>query len=395
MKTKFHLGLLPRVLIAIALGIGVGFIAPLWLARIFATFNSVFSEFLGFIIPLLIVGFVAPAIFEIGRKAGRMLVVTALIAYAMTFASGVMSYYISDLSFPSMIKADAYIASQAAADTVAPYFTVAIDPLMNVMTALVLAFVLGLCLSRISSDTLRGVMLDFRQVINLTISKAIIPLLPLYIFGIFLTMTITGEVGSMLTTFAGIIVIIFAMHVGLLILQYVIASLFSGLNPFKALWRMMPAYFTALGTQSSAATIPVTLRQTVALGVDKDVAGFVIPLCATIHMSGSTLKIVACALALMMTHSIPYTTPMFMGFIAMLGITIVAAPGVPGGAIMASLGLLSSMLGFTQADNALMIALYIAMDSFGTACNVTGDAAIAQIVARIFHKPINHPTKKI
>ena len=395
MKTKFHLGLLPRVLIAIALGIGVGFIAPLWLARIFATFNSVFSEFLGFIIPLLIVGFVAPAIFEIGRNAGRMLVVTALIAYAMTFASGVMSYYISDLTFPSMIKADAYIASQAAADTVAPYFTVAIDPLMNVMTALVLAFVLGLCLSRISSDTLRGVMLDFRQVINLTISKAIIPLLPLYIFGIFLTMTITGEVGSMLTTFAGIIVIIFAMHVGLLILQYVIASLFSGLNPFKALWRMMPAYFTALGTQSSAATIPVTLRQTVALGVDKDVAGFVIPLCATIHMSGSTLKIVACALALMMTHSIPYTTPMFMGFIAMLGITIVAAPGVPGGAIMASLGLLSSMLGFTQADNALMIALYIAMDSFGTACNVTGDAAIAQIVARIFHKPINHPTKKI
>ena len=395
MKTKFHLGLLPRVLIAIALGIGVGFIAPLWLARIFATFNSVFSEFLGFIIPLLIVGFVAPAIFEIGRNAGRMLVVTALIAYAMTFASGVMSYYISDLTFPSMIKADAYIASQAAADTVAPYFTVAIDPLMNVMTALVLAFVLGLCLSRISSDTLRGVMLDFRQVINLTISKAIIPLLPLYIFGIFLSMTITGEVGSMLTTFAGIIVIIFAMHVGLLILQYVIASLFSGLNPFKALWRMMPAYFTALGTQSSAATIPVTLRQTVALGVDKDVAGFVIPLCATIHMSGSTLKIVACALALMMTHSIPYTTPMFMGFIAMLGITIVAAPGVPGGAIMASLGLLSSMLGFTQADNALMIALYIAMDSFGTACNVTGDAAIAQIVARIFHKPINHPTQKI
>ncbi|MDE6239841.1 MAG: dicarboxylate/amino acid:cation symporter, partial [Muribaculaceae bacterium] len=380
MKTKFHLGLLPRVLIAIALGIGVGFIAPLWLARIFATFNSVFSEFLGFIIPLLIVGFVAPAIFEIGRNAGRMLVVTALIAYAMTFASGVMSYYISDLTFPSMIKADAYIASQTAADTVAPYFTVAIDPLMNVMTALVLAFVLGLCLSRISSDTLRGVMLDFRQVINLTISKAIIPLLPLYIFGIFLTMTITGEVGSMLTTFAGIIVIIFAMHVGLLVLQYVIASLFSGLNPFKALWRMMPAYFTALGTQSSAATIPVTLRQTVALGVDKDVAGFVIPLCATIHMSGSTLKIVACALALMMTHSIPYTTPMFMGFIAMLGITIVAAPGVPGGAIMASLGLLSSMLGFTQADNALMIALYIAMDSFGTACNVTGDGFIALII---------------
>lgn len=388
MKSKIHLGLLPKVLIAIACGILVGLFCPLWIARIFATFNSIFSEFLGFVIPLLIVGFVAPAIFEIGSKAGRMLVVTALIAYAMTFASGMMSYFISELTFPSMITPDAYVASQAESVGITPYFTVAIDPLMNVMTALVLAFVLGLCLSAIDSSALRNVLIDFRKVINLTIGKVIIPLLPLYIFGIFLSMTITGEVGSMLSTFAGIIVVIFAMHVALLVIQYVIASFFSGLNPFKALWRMMPAYFTALGTQSSAATIPVTLRQTVALGVDKETAGFVIPLCATIHMSGSTLKIVACALALMITHHMPYSTPMFAGFIAMLGITIVAALGVPGGAIMASLGLLSSMLGFTEADNALMIALYIAMDSFGTACNVTGDGAIAQIVARIFrHSP--------
>lgn len=388
MKSKIHLGLLPKVLIAIACGILVGLFCPLWIARIYATFNSIFSEFLGFVIPLLIVGFVAPAIFEIGSKAGRMLVVTALIAYAMTFASGMMSYFISELTFPSMITPDAYVASQAESVGITPYFTVTIDPLMNVMTALVLAFVLGLCLSAIDSSALRNVLIDFRKVINLTIGKVIIPLLPLYIFGIFLSMTITGEVGSMLSTFAGIIVVIFVMHVALLVIQYVIASFFSGLNPFKALWRMMPAYFTALGTQSSAATIPVTLRQTVALGVDKETAGFVIPLCATIHMSGSTLKIVACALALMITHHMPYSTPMFAGFIAMLGITIVAAPGVPGGAIMASLGLLSSMLGFTEADNALMIALYIAMDSFGTACNVTGDGAIAQIVARIFrHSP--------
>ena len=386
MKSKLSVGLLPKVLIAIACGILVGSFCPLWCARIFATFNSIFSEFLGFVIPLLIVGFVAPAIFEIGSKAGRMLVVTALIAYAMTFASGMMSYFISDLTFPSIIKPAEYIAAQAESAGVAPYFTVEIEPMMNVMTALVFSFVLGLCLSAIDSTALKNVMIDFRKVINLTISKVIIPLLPLYIFGIFLSMTLTGEVGSMLSTFGRIIVVIFAMHIALLVIQYAIASLFSGLNPFKALWRMMPAYFTALGTQSSAATIPVTLRQTVALGVDKETAGFVIPLCATIHMSGSTLKIVACALALMITHSIPYSTPMFAGFIAMLGITIVAAPGVPGGAIMASLGLLSSMLGFTEADNALMIALYIAMDSFGTACNVTGDGAIAQIVARIFRK---------
>ncbi|MDE6509534.1 MAG: dicarboxylate/amino acid:cation symporter, partial [Muribaculaceae bacterium] len=180
--------------------------------------------------------------------------------------------------------------------------------------------------------------------------------------------------------------VIFAMHVLLLLAQFAIAGLVSGKNPIKMLLTMLPAYFTALGTQSSAATIPVTLRSSIATGVRPSIAGFVIPLCATIHMSGSTLKIVACALALMLMQGIPYSFPMFAGFIALLGITIIAAPGVPGGAIMASLGLLSSMLGFSEADNGLMIALYIAMDSFGTACNVTGDGAIALIINRIFSK---------
>lgn len=147
---------------------------------------------------------------------------------------------------------------------------------------------------------------------------------------------------------------------------------------------MLPAYFTALGTQSSAATIPVTLRQTEKLGVGEDTAGFVVPLCATIHMSGSALKIVACAVALMIMQGMPYDFEMFAGFILMIGVSIIAAPGVPGGAIMASLGLLASFLGFSEADQALMIALYIAMDSFGTACNVTGDGVIAVIIDKIF-----------
>ena len=383
-----RLGLLPRIIIAIAAGIGAGYVFPLWAARLFATFNSIFSAFLGFLIPLLIVGFVAPAIAELGRRAGKMLVVTALIAYVMTFATGMLSYGVSALTFPSLLPSDSYMAVTASAENAAPqpFFTMSIEPLMSVMTALVLAFVLGLGVAPLKSDALRNVLNDLRDVIRLTVTGVIIPLLPLYIFGIFLDMTVTGRVGPVLVTFSRIIVVIFILHVGVLILQYLLASAFSGLNPFKALWTMMPAYCTALGTQSSAATIPVTLRQTVAMGVDKDVAGFVVPLCATIHMSGSTLKIVACALALMMTHGMHYDAAMFAGFVSMLAITIIAAPGVPGGAIMASLGLLSSMLGFSEADNALMIALYIAMDSFGTACNITGDGAIAQIVARIFHK---------
>jgi Na+/H+-dicarboxylate symporter len=199
-------------------------------------------------------------------------------------------------------------------------------------------------------------------------------------------MTYAGQVFSILTVFIKIIGIIFLIHIFILMIQFIIAGGFAKKNPFKLLWTMLPAYFTALGTQSSAATIPVTLQQTRKNGVSEDVAGFVIPLCSTIHMSGSTLKIVACALALMITQGMPYDFGMFLGFILMLGITMVAAPGVPGGAIMASLGLLHSMLGFNEEAQALMIALYIAMDSFGTACNVTGDGAIALIIDRIMNR---------
>lgn len=379
------INLLSRILIAIILGIGAGFIFPDAVARIFVTFNAIFSELLGFIIPLIIIGFVAPAIADIGSRAGKMLFATVLIAYGMTLFAGFSSYFVSDSLFPSLISS--HVSSAIAEDaSLTPYFNIKIPAIMNVMTALVLAFTLGLGCARLSTSALRNVINDFRDIINLVISKVIIPLLPIYIFGIFLNMTISGQVGSIILTFAKIIAVIFAIHIGILILQFGIASLFSKKNPFKSLATMMPAYFTALGTQSSAATIPVTLRQTIKNGVDEDVAGFVIPLCATIHMSGSTLKIVACALALMLTNGLAYDFSMFAYFICMLGITIVAAPGVPGGAIMASLGLLSSILGFTEADNALMIALYIAMDSFGTACNVTGDGAIAQIVNRIFHQ---------
>lgn len=384
-------GLLARIIIAMALGIGAGYVLPVWAGRIFVTFNAIFSEFLGFIIPLLIVGFVAPAITDIGRNAGKMLLFTALLAYVFTLGAGLISYATGAAFFPSMIMPDKYLAAESSAADLAPYFEMKITPLMSVMTALVMAFVLGIGAAKTESVSLRNGLNDFRRIITCVIGGAIIPLLPLYIFGIFLNMTVSGQVGSILSTFIKVIAVIFCLHIGILILQYIVASVFSHKNPLKSLLTMLPAYFTALGTQSSAATIPVTLKQTIKMGVRPEVAGFTVPLCATIHMSGSTLKIVACALALMLSLGMPYDFGMFAGFIAMLGVTIIAAPGVPGGAIMASLGLLSSMLGFTDADNALMIALYIAMDSFGTACNVTGDGAIAQIVDRFFRRTAINP----
>ena len=380
---RLKIGLLGKIIIAIALGVCFGLFSPVWLVRIFLTFNGIFSQFLGFAIPLIIVGLVTTAIGDIGKGAGKMLLVTVLIAYGSTIFAGMISYLTGASLFPSMIDSGASMQTIASAEELDPYFTVNIPPLMNVMTALVLAFTLGLGIAALDRDYLKNVAKDFEKIIVKTIKVAIIPLLPLYIFGIFLNMTFVGQVFSVLTVFIKIIGIIFLIHIGILILQFTIAGGFAHKNPFKLLWNMMPAYFTALGTQSSAATIPVTLEQTRKNGVSEDIAGFTVPLCATIHMSGSTLKIVACALALMIMQGMDYNFGMFMGFVCMLGITMVAAPGVPGGAIMASLGLLQSMLGFDQEAQALMIALYIAMDSFGTACNVTGDGAIAIIIDKL------------
>ena len=382
MKT-IRISLLARIVIAILLGIGAGQFLPQWVVRLSATFNGLFSEFLGFMIPLIIVGLVTMAIADIGNRAGRMLIATVCIAYGSTLFAGFLSYLTGTTFFPSLITPGVKLQEVSETVGVSPYFSVAIPPLMNVMTALIMAFVLGLGLAHLQRDALKQVAADFQEIIVRTISKAIIPLLPIYIFGIFFNMTHTGQVASILLVFIKIIGVIFALHIFVLLLQYTIAGLLTRKNPLRLLQRMLPAYFTALGTQSSAATIPVTLEQAKKNGVRADVAGFVIPLCATIHLSGSTLKITACALALMMMQGLPYDFGMFAGFIFMLGVTMVAAPGVPGGAIMASLGVLQSMLGFGEEEQALMIALYIAMDSFGTACNVTGDGAIALVVDRL------------
>ena len=379
-------GLLTQIIIAIVLGIGAGIISPALPVRFFVTFNGLFSEFLAFIIPLIIVGLVAPAIADIGKGAGKMLAVTALLAYGATLFSGFTSYAVGETFFPMLITRDIPLSEISEANGVVPFFTIDIPEPLNVMTALVMAFTLGLGMANLNTNYLKNAFVDFKDIIVKTIQKVILPLLPIYIFGIFFNMTHSGQVFHVLSVFIKIIGIIFILHILLLIFQYVIAGLIAGKNPFRMLANMMPAYFTALGTQSSAATIPVTLKQTVKNEVNEDTAGFVIPLCATIHLSGSTMKIVACALALMMMQDIPYDFKMMSGFIFMLGITMVAAPGVPGGAIMASLGILSSMLGFDDNAQALMIALYIAMDSFGTACNVTGDGALAVIIDRWFRK---------
>ncbi|MBR3065891.1 MAG: dicarboxylate/amino acid:cation symporter [Bacteroidales bacterium] len=388
MKKFKDWGLLPKVLIAIALGIVCSFFFPDGLTRVFITFNSIFSNFLGLFIPVIILGLIAPGIFELGKGAGRLLLITAAIAYLSTILSGLFSYGTCRLAYPSLLGGS--ITSLGGIDMDAndlkPFFTIEMPPLMSVTTSLVLAFVIGLSLIAVRGDYFRGVMLELRDVVFLVIKKVIIPILPIFIFGIFLEMGAEGNVGPVLGMFLKIILIIFAMHITVLVLQFCIAGAIAGKNPFKALVTMLPAYVTALGTQSSAATIPVTRAQAIKNGVDADVADFVVPLCATIHMSCSILKIVACAYAISLSMGLDISFATYAGFVLMLGITMIAAPGVPGGAIMAALGLLASMLGFDANMQGLMIALYIAMDSFGTAGNVTGDGAIALIINKIKSK---------
>lgn len=388
MFTKLNkLPLLAKVLIAIVLGIGCSFFFPEFLNRTFVTINGIFGNFLGFTIPLIILGLVAPGIAELGNGAGKLLAITAAIAYGSTLFAGFFSYFACSLSFPSILDSSASFADNIAhANKVLPYFTVDMPPVLSVTTALVLAFVVGLGLCYVNGGKLLGGLLEFRELINKVISGVIIPLLPLYIFGIFLQIGAEGQAGAIMKLFIKVIAVIFVLHVTLLLIQFIIAGAIAKKNPFKALFTMLPAYVTALGTQSSAATIPVTLRQAIKNGVDEKLAGFTVPLCATIHLAGSTLKIVACALAILWMQGMPHGIDIFAGFICMLGITMVAAPGVPGGAIMAALGLLSSMLGFNEDLQGLMIALYIAMDTFGTACNVTGDGAIALVVNKIYKK---------
>ena len=378
------LGILPKILIAIALGIGCSFFFPGWAVRVFLTFNSIFSNFLGMFIPLLIIGLVAPGIADLGKGAGKLLLITVLLAYSSTVLSGVFTYFSCYFAYPHILgNGLTALGNMDMSNTLTPYFTIEMPAFISVTTALVIAFMLGLTTATITGTTMRGFLIDFRDIITTVITKVIIPCLPLYIFGIFLQMGAEGHVGAVLGAFLKIVGFIFLLHVTELVFLFLVAGSVTHKNPFRALVTMLPAYVTALGTASSAATIPVTLQQAIKNGVREETASFTVPLCATIHMPCSILKITAVAYAITLSMGLPSDFGTYIGFIMMLGITMVAAPGVPGGAIMAALGLLSSMLGFDSNMQGLMIAIYIAMDSFGTAGNVTGDGAIALIVDRL------------
>lgn len=376
--------LLTKIVIAIVLGILVGLVAPDWLSRGTATFSKLFGNFLSFIIPLIIIGLITPAISEFGKGAGKWLGVTAALAYASTLVAGIYTIAAGYLTFPTLLGSGTQLGGVAEPETsFEPYFEVAMDPIFGVMTALITSFVIGLGIVAVRAKTIHQGFLELREIVNTTISKIIVPLLPLYIFAIFENMTAKHEVFDIVMKMLPIVVLAFVLTAIMLVLQFTAAGVAKRKNPFVMLGKMLPAYATALGTSSSAATIPVTTRCAEDAGVSKPVANFVIPLCATIHLSGSTVKITLFAFAILWTTHGDYSFASLLGFVAMLGVSMIAAPGVPGGAIVTASALLAEQLAFSEAQVGLMVALYVALDSFGTATNITGDGAIAAIVDRL------------
>ncbi|AWB84941.1 dicarboxylate/amino acid:cation symporter [Corynebacterium liangguodongii] len=384
MKNKILNSLLLWIVAAIALGIACSFFFPQWLARVFITFNGLFSNFLGFFVPVLIFSLITPAIAGLGKGAGKWLGITAGIAYTSTITSGLIAWGTAALLYPSLLDGRTLVTGVAdpSEGGLAPYFEVEMPAPLEVMSALLLAFVVGIAMTAVKSDTMYRVVDELQGVIMKVVTSFIIPLLPLYIFGTFLGLGMNDSFGSTLAAFGTVLVLSVVMTLVIILVLYLVAGAVAGRNPFVALRNMAPAYFTALGTSSSAATIPVTYASTLKNKVDDNVAGFVVPLCATIHLAGSMMKITLYALAIVSMGGLGISNAQIFGFLLLLGIMMIAAPGVPGGAIMAAVGLLQANLGFDESMVSLMIAAYIVVDSFGTAANVTGDGAIALIVNR-------------
>ena len=402
-QTKRKLGLLPKLIIAIVIGILFGQFLPVWFCRIVVTLSTIFSTFLSFVIPLMILAYVTMGIANLKSGAGRLLLVTVCLAYCSTLIAGSGSYFVASTLFPSFMSADALEQIAATAgNSLETYFSLDIPPLFDTLSAVVLAFVLGLCLSTLRGktigDTLYNAMTDFSGIIDQVLHSVIIPLLPLYICGTFTNMTKSGQTFAILSILWKVFLVVILMHLTCIVIQFLVAGTVSRKNPFRLIRNQIPGYVTALGTQSSAATIPVNLQCAESDGVSEEIRNFVVPLCANIHMAGSMITITACSTAVCLMNQIPISLATVIPFIMTLGIAMVASPGAPGGSIMTALPFLYMVFGAEAGDPsgpicAIMVALYITQDSFGTACNVSGDNAIGVIVETIYRKFIHKAPK--
>lgn len=393
-KPKTSFGLIPKLIIAIILGILVGLYLPDMVTRIAITFTKIFGAFLNFIIPFMILAFVGKGIADLSEGAGKLLGVTIILTYVSTLIAGTASYFMALTIFPSFIHKELAAKIQSTTShQLKPFFEVPIKPVIDITAALVLAFMLGLCVSILRSKnkghTFYNIMSEFNDIISMVLAKFVIPILPFYIFGNFTSLSKSGSVFAILGIFGKIFICIISLHLIYLFILFTVCCSYAGKNPFKCMKLSIPAYLTAVGTQSSAATIPVNVECDKSMGVTRQIRDFVIPLGANVHMPGSMITITSCTFTLLTMFGMPHTYPLMFKFMAILGIAMMASPGAPGGSVMSALPFLP-VVGVSPSSTmaTILITLYLTQDSFGTAANVSGDNAIAIAVEKIYYKYI-------
>ena len=381
---KRKVGLFPKVVCAIVIGSLLGLIAPEFLVRIFKTFNGIFAQLLKFIVPLLVLGLVTPSVTRLGKGAGKILVTVVGLSYLSTVCAGFFAYGCATTLLPHYLSVGEISASAATAEEVVPYISLKIPPVCDILTALCLSFMIGVGGIFVGAPSIRKAFDEFGEIVKITIERVIIPLLPWYIFTMMCEMSYRGQLDIVIGSGVKVIATGVALSIIYLIVQYCVACSIAHKNPLRCLWNIVPAYLTGFSICSSSAVIPVTLECARKMGASKEIADFTVPLCGTVHMCGSTIKLVTTSVAVMYMAGIHIDLALIANFVLLQAIAAVAAPGVMGGVLMASVGLLETVLGFSPEQSALMMTIYLALDGYGPACNVSGDAAITLVVDRFF-----------
>ncbi len=374
-----------KIIFSIAIGICVGVYLPQSVSVFFIEISNFLQNLIGFLVPLIVIGFVVSGISALKNSSGKLLSAALGLSYVFMIIGAICSYFVSKNVFPVLLG----IQSIDAGDFEFKFnsnFSINIPPLMDVTTAIILAFIIGVGISKIKGNCLRNFFDEFHDIVDLTVQKIMIPIIPFYIMGVFAKISSRGKIINILFNFSKLVAVIICMHIAILLFQYIVAAVISKKNVFKLLKNIVPAYVMSLATQSSVAVIPFSIDCAENNGVSKKIANFILPLCSTIHLTGSAISITANVLAVTMLNNGDISFGEILPFILILGIIMVAAPGVPCGAIFAIIPVLKSSLGFTEGMIGMIVALHVAQDGFGTACNVTGDGSIAVIIEQINSK---------
>jgi len=381
--------LLVKIFLAMILGFFIGHFSPESIVKVFASINLIIGKLMSFTIPLIIIAFIIKGITSLGKSSGKLLLITVTIAYLFMIIASCFTYFATTRIFPNILSSSLFNFQDLAINTnnvPNAIKQISFPPIMDVFSALILSFIVGIGISKTESKTLKSACLEFHSIVNLFVQKVIVSLIPVYVLGTFVKLSASGQFSNILSTFSKLFVVIILLHLIVLFFQFTVAGMVAKKNPLILIRNILPAYISAVATQSSAAVIPVTMECTKKNGVSDDVNNFVIPLCSTIHLTGSIISITSCTIAMM------YMTGMSISFFSMIpfmlniGIVMAAAPGIPCGAILAATGVLQSMLGFDSVMISMMITLHVMQDGFGTACNISGDSAVAVVIDWINRK---------